>query len=292
MVGESGAVEASAYQDEPINYYVPLGWFEKSMLKDVQLILDTYGGQSDNNQSASINDAFSRWKWADTVKGAMKDFLDDKTIRTDFQGDRSKAYIGLMQFLVPGQVPDENLARSNHTREVNPGFISKLSNRPIETIVVIPLEQDIPFWKTIAQMLPFCLRYLQQLKSLNNPRSNFEILRLVKVFTLGWKLPLNSSKVLGSFLKSTIFQTSYIVEVEDVEVAEPTLADLVTLESVMEATTICPHQVNDVQLSIIKRRTNNRDVWPKNEVMYTEDGKMTKGFLVGYSYVLDLGPVF
>ena len=272
--------EKPSRNDLLIEYLVPLSKFERLLIDELRSLLNEDDFDDKHNLQMSPEEAFGKWKWADRIKRAIEGEFDLKNMRSEHDGDRSKAYTGLLHYLKVGRLTDENVARINEIDIINPDFIFRLGEQPIEVVVVRPLDQDVPLWETIARILPSCEPFLNRRLNLSEPSNTFEILHLIKKFVLTWRLPFNRDIVLGLLINSPEFQAIYSVTAEYSQAVETQDAEELNPEEYPDAGSLPLDMAMDQQLSIVKRFAGTKELWPEDEPKYEETGGMTMAYLV------------
>jgi hypothetical protein len=195
-----------------IEYFLPLSTFEQRLLADLDALLNQHHFLSFDAQTTPVAAVFSEWKWTDLVKGGLKDNIGGESFNTEYHGDRSKAYNGLMQFLGRMDREKRNLARTEGFQEANPDFLVRLEDRPISDVEVKPVETDLPYWETISRLYQTDVQYWKHKDIRRNPHGTFDIFRLIRRFTLMWQWPENKDVVYRVLVTSAAFEEFYDVK--------------------------------------------------------------------------------
>ena len=217
-------------EHEPyVEYFVPLSDFERQLVTELSSLLNQnrqgpFHAENTPSIAASIA-AFNNWTWSSRVIRCMNEDLEGESLQEEYQGDRSKAYNGLIHFLAHTASEEQNLARAESVREINPDFLLKLGNRPICDVKVKPVERDLPLWTTISKLYQECGQYWKNEELLSNPEGTFTISELIRKYTLHWQWPENKEMIDRVLIRNPSFDAGYTVK-RDARDANPDSEDL------------------------------------------------------------------
>lgn len=201
-----------------VRYVVPLCDFEKILLEELGQVLEERCFTASATRDYSVEEVFRRWKWGVLVSSGLKDYLYGEAFEREYKGDKSLAYNAFGSSLTRGEMKEQCIARADLIQNANPDFLTKLGTKPVDALDVQPPDEDLRYWKTIAEIYPECLPWALQLRSLQH--HSFDIFRLIKVFTIRWQYPQSRDHARRTFLASPAFRECWNTEVRPKQSAE------------------------------------------------------------------------
>ena len=195
-----------------IGYFLPLSTFEQRLLADLYALLNQHHFPPFDARITPVAAVFSEWRWADLVKEGLKDNISGESFNTEYHGDRSKAYNGLMQYLGRIDRLQRNLARVEGFQEANPDFLVRLEDRPVGDVDIKPIEADLPYWETISRLYQTEVQCWKHKDVRRNERGTFDIFRMIRRFTLMWRWPENKNLIYRVLVTSAAFEEVYDVK--------------------------------------------------------------------------------
>jgi hypothetical protein len=199
--------------DSSLKYIVPLCAFERLLLAEAKLFLDDAKDEQNCTLPLTVTMLFPYWTWAQRVQEHLRDDLEGETNVVEFHGNREMAYDGFIRDLSRGNLDEtSSLARANQIRNTNEGFLARLGQLSPKSVKIVPAEEDLSFWETIARIVPQCSQFVKESKSMWDLHPTFDIVRLVRVYTILRTNQSNVHDIDRTLIASPEFMTIYQVK--------------------------------------------------------------------------------